>query len=225
MITLTFQISVADAMKKILAEKYAAVPQGDYTKEVRVQIHNKALQNENFERAFENEVYFNFTQSPTLDELDELITAMPTGLEDLLNQYDILSTAKRFSDEVEYLETHFCGHKMTKKQKVLCDEVWGSVQSWVGDYQEELEVQSNLEGTYEKETGKSCVYWESLGSSDGDVWHDTLPRLEDYTTNGYTYEFNDWASGKIAKVVVENNCKTRKEAADAIRKLCPVIMG
>lgn len=225
MMNILTQKSVVEVIDEILVKNYAAETQGNYKKQLRIQIRNAATQNENFAKAFEWQVSEEFSSTPDIDDIDEVLTEMSEDMKGLLDQYGIIEKAKEYSKRERDEETHFAGYEVTQEQKVLCDEVWDSVQSWFGECPKELDVQGNLEDTYEEEVGKSCVYWYSPSNFDGDVCHDTLPRDEDYETNGYTDKFYNWAADKIVQAVAEAGCETRKEVADYIKKICPVVRG
>lgn len=218
MIRIQQDISVAEAMQKILEDDYAAVPPSNYKKQLRFQIHNMAIQDEDFCNVFERVVEDEFSDIPRLDEIEDLIDEMPQSLKDILEQYGIIETAKTVAKE----DSTWCGHEMTPKQKELCETVWESVSDWYKKLPEGCDIGLNMEYTYEYETDKSCVNWR-----DAEDWglRDTLPRSEEYMTEGYTQEFENWAIDIIVKAVVEAGCKTQLEVADYIRKRCPVVRG
>lgn len=200
MIRIQKDISVAEAMDSILTE-YAAVPPSNYKRQLRTQINNVALQDEGFCNAFERVIEDEFFGIPRLDEIEDLIDGMPQSLKDILDQYGILETAKMFAKEDSW-----CGHEMTPKQKELCETVWESVTKWMNvPIPDGCDITLTMEDSYEHETGKSCV--------------------KNYDTDGYTKEFEDWATEIIAKAVVEAGCETQREVADYIRKVCPVLQG
>lgn len=221
MIRIQQDISVAEAMRKILEDDYAAVPPSNYKRQLRTQINNVAIQDERFCNAFERVIEDEFSDIPRLDEIEDLIDEMPQSLKDILEQYGIIETAKQFAKE----ESTWCGHEMTPKQKELCETVWLSVVDWIKVVPEGCDISRNLEQAYERNVGKSCVNWLYPDNGDGDVCHDTLPRPADYDTNGYTEEFEKWITDIIAKAVVEGGCDTQKKVADFIRKENPVEQG
>ena len=98
MIRIQKDISVVEAMGAILAD-YAATPPSDYNKQLRIQIHNTAVDDEGFCNAFEREVEDEFSEPPRLDEIEDLIDEMPQSLKDILEQYGIIETAKQFAKE------------------------------------------------------------------------------------------------------------------------------
>ena len=67
---------------------------------------------------------------------------------------------------------------------------------------------TNVEGDYEKETGKSCVWWTNEG--DDSHWRDTLPRDEDYHTNGFTDEFAEWMDKKVIEEYLKGKTTLKK---------------
>ena len=224
MMNILTQKTVAEVIDEILVKNYAALPPSDFEKQLRIQISRKAALDTAFAEAFEDAAHYDGYAVPTdLDGIDEVITALPRGLEDLLDETGIYEQARTICNKLEAQDTNFFGYDMTEPQKALCDKVWDSVQSWQLVVPQELDIQSNLEDTYEELTGKSCVRWTDGGTSGN--WRDTLPRCEDYTTNGYTDEFNDWAADKIAKAVAEAGCETHEEVAQYIKKICPVVRG
>ena len=214
MIRIQQDISVAEAMRKILEDDYAAVPPFNYKRQLRTQINNVAVQDEGFCNAFVQVIEDEFSGIPRLDEIEDLIDEMPQSLKDILEQYDIIETAKRFAKK----DSTWCGYEMTPKQKELCETVWVSVSDWCKELLPGCDISENMEMSYERETGKSCVNWR-----DSETWacKTTLPRSEDYTTEGFTDEFEKWATDIIVKAVVEAGCETQLEVADYIRKRCP----
>ena len=218
MIRIQQDISVAEAMRKILEDDYAAVPPSNYKRQLRMQIHNVAVQDEGFCNDFERVVEDEFSDIPRLDEIEDLIDEMPQSLKDILEQYGIIETAKQFAKE----DSTWCGHEMTPKQKELCETVWVSVSDWCKETQKDCDIANNMEDSYEHKTGKSCVNWHDPANDDGDWCHATLPRPKNYESNGYTEEFENWATNIIVKAVLEAGCETQKKVADFIRKRCPI---
>lgn len=106
---------------------------------------------------------------------------------------------------------------LTKEDRELCAKAWESVWSWCKEVPQDEYFSQELEKQYEKATGKSCVYWMSESNNDGDCFHDTLPRDEDYTTNGYTESFNEYAKKRIADAVA-HGAKTLVAVATLIKK-------
>ncbi len=221
MIRIRQDISVAEAMRKILEDDYAAVPPSNYKRQLRTQINNVAVQDERFCNAFERVIEDEFSDIPRLDEIEDLIDEMPQSLKDILEQYGIIETAKQFAKE----DSTWCGHEMTPKQKELCETVWVSVSDWCKAVPKGCDISVNLEQAYEHKTGKSCVNWYDPDNDDGDWCHDTLPRPENYASNGYTEEFEKWTIDFIVKAVVEEGRNTQKKVANFIRKECPVVQG
>ena len=111
---------------------------------------------------------------------------------------------------------------MTKEeQKRMRDEVLLDIYDWDKDI---LGLQTPTERKYEHETGKSCVFWQSEGkvSKGEDLdWHDTLPRAEDYITDGNTEEYERWVSMLVDRVVAEG-ANTREAVAEKIKEICEV---
>jgi len=70
---------------------------------------------------------------------------------------------------------------------------------------------SGLEEKYEKETGKSCVWWVE----DEGACVCTLPRTEDYASNGFTDEFVGWVNGKVVDAYM-NGAKTVQAVKSAL---------
>ena len=116
----------------------------------------------------------------------------------------------------------FFEHEMTAEQKELCETVWESVSDWCKSVPKGCDISINLEQSYEHNTGKSCVNWHDPDNDDGDWNHDTLPRTENYETNGYTEDFKKWTIDIIVKAVVEEGNNTQKKVANFIRKRCPI---
>ncbi len=106
---------------------------------------------------------------------------------------------------------------LTKEDRELCAKAWESVWSWCKEVPQDENFSQELEKQYEKATGKSCVYWMSESNNDGDCFHDTLPRDEEYTTNGYTEAFNEYAKKRIADAVTIG-AKTLVAVAKIIKK-------
>lgn len=221
MIRIRQDMSVAEAMRKILENNYAGVPPSVYKRQLRMQINNVAIQDERFCNAFERVIEDEFSDIPRLDEIEDLIDEMPQSLKDILDQYGIRERAKRNVKD----GTTWCGHEMTPKQKELCETVWVSVSDWCKAVPKGCDISVNMEDTYEHVTGKSCMYWYDPNAHDGDWYRDTLPRSENYQTNGYTEVFGKWATDLIAKAVVEKGLDTQEKVANFIRKECPVVQG
>ena len=224
MIRIQKDISVVDAMDALL-EEYAAVPQSDYKKQLRMQIRNTAMQNEGFRNEFEREVEEEFSEPPRLDEIEDMINEMSPTLAEVLDNYDVRKKAKRFagSGDNEEGNVYWMSHQMTENQKALCEKVWAVIFDWCSTHRVcDWDMSSRLEDAYEDEKGKSCVNWR-----DSEDWglRDTLPRSADYTTEGYTKDFTTWATNIIADIVVRDGATTKKAVADRIRKLYPVIRG
>lgn len=96
------------------------------------------------------------------------------------------------------------GHEVTCDEYKLCDDAI----EWSFDW--DLPVPEGIEETYEKLSGKSCVYWcpESRTDQIGSPSNEDLPRSKDYTTNGYTASFYEWLEKEIfTAVCVKGICK------------------
>lgn len=85
------------------------------------------------------------------------------------------------------------GHEVTCDEYKVCDDAI----EWSFDW--DLPVPEGIEETYEKLSGKSCVYWcsETDPHLIGNPSRDDLPRSQDYTTNGYTSDFYEWLEKEI----------------------------
>ena len=95
----------------------------------------------------------------------------------------------------------WCGYEVTAEQYKLCDMLWGG----------ELDLASEVEDIYEKSCGKSATYWTDY-KHDGMTPTDTLEgRPEEYSTHGYTDEFEGWGQGIIVNAVVSKGKKDSQE--------------
>jgi len=103
------------------------------------------------------------------------------------------------------------GHEMTETQYAYCS----AATEWLYDW--DLTVPGGIEETYEKETGKSCVYWGPENESFGPHFDD-LPREENYITNGYTNEFVSWVNDRVYSAVCLNGIVKMPEIWDFVRK-------
>ena len=103
MIRIQKDISVETAMDEIL-DGYAATPPSDYKKQLRFQIRRTAMENEGFRNSFEHEVEDEFTGSPRLDEIEDLINEMPPTLAELLDKYGIREMAEKVAKRHKYAE-------------------------------------------------------------------------------------------------------------------------
>lgn len=94
-------------------------------------------------------------------------------------------------------EVIYCGEKMKYAQQkelaTLFQEFW----EWFDTNTDAL----SLEKAYEKEKGVSCVWWTKEG--DASSWRDTLPRDENYHTDGFTDEFGAWVNQKIIRAYLD----------------------
>lgn len=104
------------------------------------------------------------------------------------------------------------------RQNQLRNEVLRDILNWEKDT---LGLQEPLYHKYEADTGKSALYWHSQQADDGDWYHDTLPRPEDYETNGDTEEYVKWVSAIVAKIIAEG-ANTREAVAEKIKEICEV---
>ena len=105
--------------------------------------------------------------------------------------------------------------------KQVRDEVVNDILDWNKDV---LGLQEPLYRKYEVETGKSPVYWQSekkATTGEDLCWHDTLPRDEEYTSNGDTEEYVKWVTAIVAKAIAEG-AKTPEEIAKRIKEDCEV---
>lgn len=109
-----------------------------------------------------------------------------------MNYVKMNHTKKEIQGEL-FVNWH--GHEVTEKQRDLLEERT----KWLWDW--DLPVPDGVEEGYEKSTGKSCVYWGELGCSIPDK--ESLPRTEEYVTNGYTEGFVKY----VCDLAVEKFCK------------------
>lgn len=89
------------------------------------------------------------------------------------------------------------GHELTRDEAAACKLAHRWTENW------DLPVPEGIEEAYERETGKSCVYWRSESDPNrcGDPSDETLPRSEDFETNGYTEGFYGWYEAKVVECV------------------------
>lgn len=104
------------------------------------------------------------------------------------------------------------------RQNLLRDEVLSSILDWDKDT---MGLQEPMYRKYEAETGKSALYWYSQKECDGDFYHDTLPRPDDYETNGDTDEYVKWATAIVEKIVADG-AETPEDVANIIKAECEV---
>ena len=81
----------------------------------------------------------------------------------------------------------------------------------------EYDITEDMEPVYEKSTKKSCVYWNS--PKDGIARSTDLPRSEDYDTEGWTTEFEDWGVLMVSKAI-ENGCNDVESVMTWIEENC-----
>ena len=84
----------------------------------------------------------------------------------------------------------------------------------------EYDLADDLEGFYEKTHKRSAVLWTPMDLPNGShiVPTDTLEnRPEEYSTHGYTCEFEGWGQEKVAEAV-KNGCHTYKDVFNYITK-------
>lgn len=113
--------------------------------------------------------------------------------------------------------TMFASFSLTRNQRKLCADAFEHIVDWskeaAGMYAEDC-FSLHLATQYEKDTGKSSLWWTKEG--DVDNWRDTLPRDEDFHTNGDTDEYYEYAKKRIAEIVGDG-AKSIREIATAIR--------
>ena len=100
-------ITVGEAMRQIVADYFAAVPYEDFTKQVFVQIGNKAEQSKEFADQFENVVAEVFTDVPDIEAIkDFVLDAIAENrtldlnerwMRETLEDNGILALAKKFA--------------------------------------------------------------------------------------------------------------------------------
>ena len=81
----------------------------------------------------------------------------------------------------------------------------------------EYDITEDMETVYEKSKNKSCVYWNS--PKDGITRSTDLPRSEDYDTEGWTTEFEDWGVLMVSKAI-ENGCNDVESVMTWIEENC-----
>lgn len=79
----------------------------------------------------------------------------------------------------------------------------------------EYDITEDMEPVYEKSQHKSCVYWNS--PKDGITRSTDLPRSEDYDTEGWTVEFEDWGISMVNKAI-ENGCNDVESVKNWIKE-------
>ena len=106
------------------------------------------------------------------------------------------------------------GHEVTCDEYKLCDDAIEWSFNW------DLPVPEGIEEAYEKRSGKSCVYWCPESSKDqiGNPSDDSLPRSQDYTTNGYTSEFYLWLEKEIFTAVCVKNIYDKIDIWNSIKE-------
>lgn len=106
------------------------------------------------------------------------------------------------------------GHEVTCDEYKLCDDAIGWSFNW------DLPVPEGIEEAYEKRSGKSCVYWcpESSRDQIGNPSNDSLPRSQDYATNGYTSEFYLWLEKEIFIAVCVKNIYDKIDIWNSIKE-------
>ena len=103
------------------------------------------------------------------------------------------------------------GHEMTESQYARCL----AASEWLYDW--DLQIPHGIEEKYERETGKSCVYW---GPKDErfEPHFDDLPREDGYVTNGYTPEFVSWVNDRVYSAVCLKGISKIPEIWEFVRK-------
>lgn len=89
------------------------------------------------------------------------------------------------------------GHEVTCDEYKVCDDAI----EWSFDW--DIPVPEGVEEAYERQSGKSCVYWcsERDVNEVGNPSREDLPRSNDYATNGYTNGFYEWLEKEIFTAV------------------------
>jgi hypothetical protein len=100
---------------------------------------------------------------------------------------------------------------MTESQYARC----AAASEWLYDW--DLQVPQGVEERYEKETGKSCVYWGPERESP-EPCLDDLPREENCVTNGYTKEFASWVNDRVYSAVCLKGIAKIPEIWEFVRK-------
>ena len=97
------------------------------------------------------------------------------------------------------------------------NEVHVSCESWRNYWGDDAEydITEDMETVYEKSKHKSCVYWNS--PKDGITRSTDLPRSEDYDTEGWTDEFEDWGMSMVNKAI-ENGCNDVESVKNWIKE-------
>lgn len=109
-----------------------------------------------------------------------------------------------FSESKEDNLVDWCGHPMTKEQAELCDKFWGGEDDLAGEF----------ESDWEDEFGKSAWYWST--SQHSQIEDDLESRPEEFETNGYTDEYEEWGQNIVADAVCAHGLTTWEEVHDYI---------
>lgn len=108
----------------------------------------------------------------------------------------------------EELIKNWEGHEMTVPQYEACEKASRWIWNWRFDPPE------GMEGKYEKETGRSCVFWglpkDSIPS------REDLPRDPSFVSNGYSDNFVKWMTERIFRAVCEDGLA---ETCDIFRSI------
>lgn len=96
------------------------------------------------------------------------------------------------------------------------EDKWNAIWGW-DHYAIYDDIMQELEPYYEKETKKSCVYWNS--TEDNITRSTDLPRSEDYDTEGWTDEFDEWGTIKMLKAC-ESGCENVGDVINWIKENC-----
>lgn len=96
-------------------------------------------------------------------------------------------------------------------------EVYGGFEAWRNYWGDDAEydITEDMETVYEKSKNKSCVYWNS--PKDSIILSKDLPRSEDYDTEGWTDEFEDWGITMTNKAI-ENGCNDVESVKNWIKE-------
>jgi len=122
-----------------------------------------------------------------------------------------------YEREPEVMSEFFAFRNLTSEERKLCEKAFENVWDW--DKEEGLDdsekFSAELGNQYEAETGRSSVWWTNEG--DESNWRDTLPRDDDYHTDGDTDEYYEYVKKRIAEVVA-NGANTLCKIATAIKE-------
>ena len=127
-----------------------------------------------------------------------------------------IKAERAYEREPDAMSDFSAFRNLTREERKLCEKAFENVWDWNKEdgLDDSEKFSAELGNQYEAETGRSCVWWTNEG--DEINWRDTLPRDDDFHTNGDTEYYYGYAKKRIAEVV-SGGANTLCKIADAIK--------